>query len=249
MKFYFNNLLDAATLTGTGSRTGFPLTNTQHPHLSVRWRSIDLTAQYILVDAGVGETLDADMVAILAHNLSATATVTFKANDTDAWGAPSLSMALDPTEELILEEFADCAYRFGRFDITDAANPDGFVEIGRLWIGATLSILPAMIVDFTVVVVNDDAVTWGVTRQKYADVGDSWRKFEFSFPPSEEALIAQLKTMYELVGKNQSLIVAPVDITTMSLLRPCYVGITQDLAFRHHSRTRWTWDLVLEEDK
>src|SRR4030042_5462101 len=102
MKLYYINALDDASIVGSTAKSGFPWINVQHPHLSKVVRTISTTSQYVLFDAGVGNKISADMCAILAHNLTVLATVTFKMNDVDDWTTSPVSVVLDPAEEMPL---------------------------------------------------------------------------------------------------------------------------------------------------
>jgi hypothetical protein len=248
MRIYFNNLLDGCLLTGSGGRSGFPLANVQHPHLSKQWWSVDPGGQYVLVNAGAGVTITPTACGILGHNLTATATATLKGNSSDSWVTPPIDEALDPAHEVILQRFAGAAYQFFRFDIDDPANPEGFLKVGRLWLSGYVTIEPGPVTGWKPKIRRNDNVDHSVTRQRFADIGDRWREFALTFPPTEYSKIHEIEDMYDLVGNFQSVIMALVDVDTWDLIRPCYCGLVGDFEPQHHSNSKYTYSLTFEED-
>lgn len=268
MKLYHGNAVDTATLTASSERSGFPASNVQHPHLSRVWRSLTSVGQYIIVDAGVGNKIAASAIAVLAHNLTVSAVVTVWGSDTDSWAGGAwmdgtwlpltwldgswltadAQYSIDASFDPAFLGIAEAEYRFWRFDFYDPTNPDGYIEVGRLWLSETLEILPAMLVNFEVALRTSDVTSHSITRQRFTDIGTSWREFTLEFPPTEYTLVEQLRAMYEN-GRYKSLIMACVDVDDWALIRPCYCSLMGDgLTMRHHSRTKWTYEMSFEED-
>ncbi len=248
MKLFYRNALDDAILTGSSERSGFPWTNVLHPHLTVHVRTNNPSSQSVLFDAGVGKLLDASMCALAAHNLTADADVTFKMNDVDSWTSPPVSEVLDPSQELILKEFAPASRRYARLDLHDPDNPEGYIRIGRAWAGPTLKVLPAMLVNFRVIPRNNDRRTHSDDRQLFCDVGTNWRAFELSFPPTAHEMARQIHDVYREVGHGIPFIFSNVDSRAWALIDPCYVSIESFDGFEHHGSQRYRYSLVLEEE-
>lgn len=126
---------DAATLSTTGTvAAGLPLTNLQDRRLSKVCRFTSLTGMVIFIDTGaVG---DIDLVALLGTNASAAATWRVRTADTQAGtsSAPAYdSGSLSMSPQAVLTGIG-ASNRWARIDIADAANADGYFDIGRLYL-------------------------------------------------------------------------------------------------------------------
>lgn len=142
-------LSDAATLYASEeASTDLAATNLQILPLSEKWRDDDLATVYMEADLGSAKTIN--LLALLGTNASSAATyrvrgATSQANLTAApgydsgagqthwpqnnlgeWDETSLIHVIATTE----------TYRWWRIDISDAANPDGYYQAGRLYVAA-----------------------------------------------------------------------------------------------------------------
>jgi len=139
--FAWDNKWDAsaATLTASLEATNFPAVNTRHRWHKKTWRSTALTdPQWLKLDQGTG--YPSIQVAILRKtNLTTAATVHLCGNATDVWTAPTFdSDHLNVSQDLMVylwKEFTFGNYRWWRWAFTDAANPDGYIEVGRVFFG------------------------------------------------------------------------------------------------------------------
>lgn len=97
------------------------------------WRSEDLESPNTITIAH-GEAREATVIAIFDHNLTDSATVTYKANSSASWGSPPVEETLTIASPLVA--YVDThTYAYRQIEITDASNPDGYIEIGGLYIG------------------------------------------------------------------------------------------------------------------
>ncbi len=71
---------------------------------------------------------------ILDHNFSSGATLTLQANSTDDWVSPAYEQGLTYHEAKI-GLFLDQTYRYWRLAAEDQSNPDGYLEVGELFLG------------------------------------------------------------------------------------------------------------------
>ncbi len=242
-RILYGDLLKDKTVFGNGERTGFPYTNVAHVHLSRTWRSLTASGAYLTFDAGVGATFTADSIAIIAHNLTSAATVKGQMNDTDIWTAPSLDQSGDPTQDIIFLPFTSQSRRFARFYFDDAANPDGFIEIGRImlctrWdaaepIGEGLKLPPE----------DSTRVTRSDSGQKFADLGTRSRVYAFSMGTMTDETRLALEAISELVGTYDPVVAIPNEE-----LDPLYCTMETIPAFTVAGGWAWTDSgLVLKE--
>jgi hypothetical protein len=81
-----------------------------------------------------------DVVALLEHNIDPTFPhdVRLLANATDSWASPTLNVdltsALQGGEDTTRVYFSDPSLTFYRLVVTDTYNPDGYFELGLLWL-------------------------------------------------------------------------------------------------------------------
>lgn len=138
IKFLYSNLVDATShLEASSEQTSLPASNVTHFWKTKVWRATGDTSEWIKFDFGSAQ--DFKVVCIVGHNFSSGATVKFQANATDSWGSPSVDETLTWNADIILYVWtATQSYRWVRITIADSANADGYVEIGRIFVGTFL---------------------------------------------------------------------------------------------------------------
>ena len=92
MKFIYNDLIQAKTISASSTVVGFEAINISDIRLSKKWRSTGTAIEWIKIDMGVAVNINS--LAILSHNFTAAATVRIQAHATDAWGAPTVDVLL-----------------------------------------------------------------------------------------------------------------------------------------------------------
>lgn len=272
MRIISENYADSLTLTPSNVDASYPITNVQDQRLSVKFHSTT-TSVYITVNSTAVE-LEPLAIAILGHNLTSSATILFQlsefsdfstvASQIMTWDDEIILKFIDessmPAELLtetgdeLLTETGDelwqwFNYIYNRFYIDDPTNSDGYISIGRLWVGPYLDISPSSLLDFAVTLKNSDINIYGKDRQKFSLPGVVWRKFDLSFPPTEIAMIDEILDLIDRVGYHSSFIFCNFDtIRDYEIVEPCYVSITGDVNFTHERRMKWKYSLQLEED-
>jgi hypothetical protein len=151
--------IDAATVTASSTEGLLTADNVQTARPDQVWRATGDTAEYLAWD--FGEDVMVEALALVAHNLSSAATLrlrlgTSEANVTAAPGFDSGAVSAWPVSgkpddldwqsyfSLVLADNAT-GYRYGRVDIADSANVDGYVQVGRLFVGPAF--VPSINVD------------------------------------------------------------------------------------------------------
>ena len=134
----WQNLADLATLDSSSSiAEGLPLANLQTRLLSDGCRFLDPADAVIDVDLGAPRKIG--FAGLFGHNGSEAAEQRLRCADSQA------ELDSDPTYDSawgpVWPPFADVpstqaavTARWARLEMRDAGNPDGFLEIGRLWL-------------------------------------------------------------------------------------------------------------------
>lgn len=153
---------DGATVVGSSELSALPAANVQKLRPDKVWRATGCTAEYLTID--FGSAVAADALALVAHNLTESATLRMRgastaanvtaapAVDTTAVSAwPASGKPTDPDWPYyfsLLTWSNAVAYRYWRLDIADSTNPAGYVQAGRLFAGPNF--VPATNVDINV---------------------------------------------------------------------------------------------------
>lgn len=247
---YENNIDDIATTSFTAltAAVGFPIENVKEQRLSVEYRSTSVTAQTIVINLGAAHSITT--AAILGHNLTSSASIIVAFNSVDSWASPPVTETLTYNADVILKFFTSHNYQYVRFYINDTTNTDGYISIGRLWLGDYITITPSSLLDFSVTKMRSDNVIHGRGRQKYASIGIGWRLFSFTFPPTKNAVLILLQSMIDYVGRHSSFIFCNFDTDrTYTLVEPCYCSLTEDIVFSHDTGMKFTYEMIFEEEK
>lgn len=137
---------DATTITASTANSRFPASNLSHPFRSKRWRSTSVTSQWVKFDLATTEAIDSVVLLWPLEDgirLSGSAVIKIQANATDVWTSPAVdqTLTIDNTYTLASHFFAsDQTYRYWRVTLTDPGNPNGYVELGVVWLGKGLDI-------------------------------------------------------------------------------------------------------------
>jgi hypothetical protein len=96
------------------------------------WRSNDiLVAQEIIIKAELNTNIDC--FAILGHNFTDTAVVKIQANVSNNFIAPPVTRYLAYNDYIMMTALAFGAnYQYYKISILDPANPDGYIQIGKV---------------------------------------------------------------------------------------------------------------------
>jgi len=278
MRIAYNNYSDNYTIFSSSTAiTNYPVSNVQDSRLSQTYRTSVLSGASIILNLNDYNNASAWSVATLAlinHNLTSSATVivsfdsiyTFVSATTQSIAYNANMMltfcnigTFTPTHFLTEsgdtittengDPFINESILYAKVTINDGSNPDGYLELGRVWIGDYMTIDPSSLLDFKVIKKRSDYVQYGRNRQKWSYKGFGWRRFELNFPPTEEAMLDKIITMYDTIGNYKSLIFCNFDtIRNYVLVEPCYCSIDGDLTFNHTERMMMTYSLNLEED-
>ena len=137
-------LSDAAVITAGSQLASLPVTNLQTDQPSEVWRTDGLDNAWVEADFGAATQIN--LASMLYTNLTSAATIQLRAAATQAAltaGPAYDSTAITAWLETSLGDWpfihsyiwlgaAPQSYRWWRIDLVDAANPDGYIQAGRL---------------------------------------------------------------------------------------------------------------------
>jgi hypothetical protein len=150
MLLCYPNLIDDATLSSaTAWVSTLPLANLQDRRLSVRARTDSVTAAAIDINLGSAKAVWG--LALCGHNLTVAATIRVRGSTvanfaTTAYDSGSITAWPGITTQTEADgfvgyspvftgaELVEC--RYWRIDVEDSLNPSGYLEVGRVFIGA-----------------------------------------------------------------------------------------------------------------
>ena len=140
---------DAATVTASSEVSTLPATFVQSQEPTKKWRTDGCAAEYIVFTFEAGVVTN--YVAVIGHNLTSAATIRVRLADTlgdltaapaedtgavSAWPSSGKHSDEDWAHELSLVSIDNAAaYLYARIDFADAANPDGYIDVGRIALG------------------------------------------------------------------------------------------------------------------
>lgn len=179
-------LSPATALSGGSWQGGFPLANLQNDLISKPARSTDCLAASTRIVVDLGAAYDIRLLALLNHNLTLAATVQVRGYsdagltaleyDTGSQYVWPQSLSEEDTgvwpNNWIFPLPAVGNARYALVEIFDEDNPEGFVSIGRCWIGPAFEPEDGVVFGVSLGYESGDAVTfirgvpWGERREQ-----------------------------------------------------------------------------------
>jgi len=134
MKLLNNETCKYASLVANSAVVNYPVSNILDSRLSRIFKTDSNTTATIVFDAGSAVIVNS--IAIANHNISSSVTtLKIQGNATDIWTSPSVDETLTYSSGIITKLFTGGSYRYWRIQIVDGSNPDGYISIGRAWVG------------------------------------------------------------------------------------------------------------------
>lgn len=250
MRILYENLIDAlssASIIASSADASFPATWVQDERLAKAWRTTSASGQTIVFD--LGSAHDIDSVAVIEHNVSSSATITLEGNSSNSWpGATSQSVTYNAG--MMMKFFTASSYRYWRVSIDDPTNTDGYISVGRIWLGEYLTVDPSSLIGMKVYKHNSSEVEHGRGRQKYAVDGVTWREFELRFPPTQYAMVKSIEDFVDYVQNAHSFIFCNFDSDrTYQIVEPCYCSLNGNLLLVQGEYMKFEYSLTFEEEK
>ena len=153
----------------------------------------------------LGSALAVQALALFDHNLSSGVTIALKGNTVDSWASPAFSEAVIWKSDKIIHFLSTTqTYRYWQPQITDAANPDGRIEIGELFLGSYLELTRNYSEGFSEdpeFLMNTNETPYGIRRHRFFNVR---RSFTFNFNSMPVADVTSLRSLIAAVCDRAS---------------------------------------------
>ena len=258
----YTNLVDAGTVSSSSELSTLPDTNVQDNFVAVPWRTdSQVDDEHVTVD--LGSALNVTVCGLFGFNFSSSATITHQADsaatfDTDA-GSPEYSLALTKVTDQLsymipkIVYFLDQTYQYHRISVQDVTNTDGYLELGRWWLGTYWQPTYNFSNGFEVSVRKDDAVSRGVLSGAYGRKMPSYEVMSFGWSPGTNPLPTadreKLEDIYRLKGTTDPIVIVH-DAANYPTKTGLYGYFTNESVSRRHGVTTnfGTEGLVFRED-
>ncbi|HXK36584.1 MAG TPA: discoidin domain-containing protein [Candidatus Paceibacterota bacterium] len=252
LRILYADLAKSCAVTDSTEATGYPGTNVQHPHLSRAWRTSALAAQWIIFDAGAGNTISFDTAAIVGHNLTAAAVVKVQSDDTPTWAPPGgVDKNADPTQPLMVVDVAPLptARRYVRVYIDDPTNPAGYISIGRIMLGIRFE---GETIDrgFKIAIEDSTVLSASLSGQIFADLGVQQRVYSMSLGTMKNATKQKLIVIVQTAGQYDPVVVIPSEssipgaVGETEAIMPLYATMTKGVSFTEQGGWGWADDVI-----
>lgn len=243
MILFYNEKSKDAVISVNSSTAQRPVSNVIDSRLTRVFRTVAaITTANIVFDMTAAVAVDC--VAIAAHNITSGATIKLQGNATDVWTSPSVDETLSHDSDIITKVITSATYRYWRISIVDAANPDGYIQIGRAWIGESFD-TPGIAPTVSVGDISSSVKSKSIGGQTYTDIRPKKHDFGVSIPSITYANRATFEDVLDTVDigipffvdfdeTNSDLDVYYVTIsgdgfTFTNLINPLYYTLSIDL--------------------
>ena len=232
---YHSDTWDAATVTASSETGDLAADNVVNDFLARPWRATGDTSEWIKFDLGSETTIT--QVSLFGINLTSAATVTVQAHTSDSWGAPDLSqvitMATD-ADSVVLKRLtvfltANNAKRWWRVTFADAANPDAYIQVGRIKGGAYYELTRNMDDGFSMVAHDPSEGTPRAGRLIAMRERTRYRTCAVDFSLVDNTQRRKIEAVFSRVGNHKPLVVC-VDPDTYPSEQSLYCRLTTPLS-------------------
>jgi hypothetical protein len=259
IRFLATNLWDTATVTASSAATGFPVTNIATRHFDNAWRSTGLTAEWLKADLGADTAIKA--VVIKYSNLRVGDSLAIQgqtaANGDDWDGTPALAVNQSITITAAMVSKGQITYNFSaaqtvryvRILMTATAHPDGYIRVGRVYLGSYVEPDRDYDKDFSIEDVDPSPILEAETGHKYVNALDSFKRISLVFSSMSAADKAIFEALRDALGKKYAFFVE-LDPASDLTDETYYVSCVSGWKITHiYGAQLYSMDLVLDEER
>lgn len=234
MRITYENMFDDYTATYTTEDDDYQGNNSQDSRLSKMWRTTTVaSAQYATIDAGAGETLEPTCCFVFNTNVTAAGTISIQGSD-DNFGSTDEDFELTRISAYIYARFftPSAARRYWRVEVDDNTISDGYAEIGRIWFGTYIDVSIAAQNNFQQHPLDTTKSQRSMSGQKYSDIGNRMRRYNFTFPWFSYSNWAIMETFEAAVLTGYKWVFI-FDEDDMTKITPLYCSLDQAIQYNH----------------
>jgi hypothetical protein len=153
----------------------------------------------------------------------------------------------DPTQSIIFVDLAPSptARRYARVYIDDAANPAGYIQIGRVFLCARYEAEEAIDRGFSMTVEDSTLISRSLTGQLFADIGVQQKVYTMSMGTMKNATKLALLAIVQSAGQYDPVVVLPSEPRThdgVEAIAPLYATMTKGVKFTDAGGWGWSDD-------
>lgn len=252
IKFLYSNRFDSATVTSLNAATNFPVANVQDRFLKKTYRSTGLSNQWLKFDLGSAQSVD--MLTFFYNNLTSGATVTLYGHASDlgnlesSWSGATYKSVISSSyfDSRVGLNFPGVSLRWWLLGISDALNSNGYIEIGRVYAGSTVSPDENFSEDIHETFIDPSLQNWTVGGSAYSVSRERYKVFDFHFADLSAANQTIVRTLWSAVYKTEPFVIA-FDSTDQPKEFTRYGLFTSDLNFSYSSNLRANTSMTFRE--
>lgn len=245
IQFLYANLFDSGTATASSvsaTYTGNIATNVQNTFLKQTWRSSTLANEWLKFDLGSAKQIT--LLTSFYNNLTTSATVKIYAHTSDL-GNTEASWATAGYQSGVITNFDNrCIYaalnqsfRWWLISFSDSTNSNGYIEIGRVYAGISVSPDENFNEAFTENLMDGSEILRTQGGSIYSVVRERYKTFNFEFRDISTANQTVLKNLWNTVYKTEPFVIA-MDGTLDPVGLTRYGQFAADIAFQYQPNAR-----------
>lgn len=250
IKFLYTNRFDSATVTSLNAATGYAASNVQNRLLKNTWRSTGLSNQWLKFD--LGSTLAVDLFTFFYNNLTSGATITLYGHASNLgnlesdWSGATYKQTITSFDARVGIKLPAVSLRWWLLGISDALNSNGYIEIGRVFGGATVSPDENFSEDIQETFFDSSLQNWTIGGHVYSVSRERYKEFNFNFLDLSAANQTILRTLWAAVYKTEPFVIA-FDTSGQPLEFTRYGVFTTDLNFSYTPNARANTSMTFRE--
>lgn len=214
--------LPATVISSSDESIHFPSSNLKLDSRGKRWRSYDY-ANLQAVTFDLAEAKQVDTVSIMWSKygngvpMSPTASIKLQASTTSDFVATPVdeTLTIDFENEVASFYFPSIVlYRYWRVLVSDTTNPNGYLEIGKVWIGKSESTVNLQN-GFKFNIDDASVVTKNIYGNAYIDQYPRFKGIGFDFSTLNATEIATFEKIFYSVGRTKTVLIVVDETDTM----------------------------------
>jgi len=185
--------------------------------------------------------------AIRYHNLSSSATLKLQGHTADSWSSPDVDETISITDDVIFKFLSSAqSKRWWRIYINDVDNSDGYVELGRVFLGTYFAPTVNCRRDYSVDWVDPSTIMFSDGGQLSSNKKTKYGYESYVFEYITDTDLANFKTMWDSIGMTEDIFfVRDRDNASTTGM---YCRVATPIRYKHFVRESfYTLNIDLEE--